>query len=335
MTSPPAASEDSRRAIVRWGVLGTANIAAKAFLPALHEAGGRAMVVGSRSPGHAADWAAAQHVGRIDSYAGVLSATDVDVVYVALPNDQHAMWVGAAIAAGKAVLCEKPLALDGQEAAELLRTVGEDALLWEAFVFPFHPQTELIVGLISAARIGDLREIVAEFHFEIGRPNNIRLQLERGGGALYDVGCYPIRLARLLFRSEPLGVVASASYGDQLVDMDVAAVLDFPRETRLIMSAGMRRPPSTFTRIVGSEGELRISNPFHPRPHDTVELWLEHECTRIWHAAEGTAFRYAIEHINDVVGSGAPPRYRVIDDSLPQARALDLVRLAIAKGGVA
>ncbi len=314
---------------IRWGVLGTANIAARAFLPALRESGGVATAVGSRSVDRARAWAAENDVARAGTYESVVTARDVDAVYVALPNDQHARWTAAAVAAGKAVLCEKPLTLTAAAATDLLDAIGPDTHVWESFVFPFHPQTALITGLVADARIGGLREVVSEFHFDLGgATDNIRLQPVLGGGALYDVGCYPVRLARLLFDSEPVAAATRMSAEPGGVDLDVAAVLDFPGGRRLVLSAGMRRPMSTYTRIIGTTGELRVSNPFHPREHDTVELWSEGSLVETWPAAAGTAFRHAVDHIDAVIADGATPRHRAVDDSLGQARALDLVRAA-------
>ncbi|GIH20106.1 Gfo/Idh/MocA family protein [Rugosimonospora africana] len=355
---------------IRWGVIGTANIAAKAFLPALAAAGGRAVVAGSRSADRAAEWAKSNGVERGGSYTDVVTAGDVDAVYVALPNDQHATWAAAACAAGKAVLCEKPLTLDEVGAADLVATTGPDALLWESFVFPFHPQTALLRELIGGGRIGTPREICSEFHFTVESPDNIRLRPEHGGGALYDVGCYPVRLARLLYDAEPRAAVGAMGYGTAEVDLDVAAVVDFSggaqpepgfgggehphrvsggaqpepgfggggrgdSERRLVLSAGMRRPFSTFTRIVGTEAELRVTNPFHPEPTDTVQLWVRGRCEQTWGAAEGTAFQHAIEHIHGVLRGEHRPRHRAADDSVPQARALDLIRAATADAAAA
>lgn len=308
----------------RWGVLGTANIAAKAFLPALREAGGRAVVVGSRSPERGAQWALANDVARADTYAEVLKDPLVEAVYIALPNDQHAQWAAAAVAAGKVVLCEKPMAMDAAEAADLLAQVGSDALLWESFVFPFHPQTALVTGLMADGRIGTMSEIVSEFHFTVGQPGNIRLQAELGGGALYDVGCYPLRLARLLAGREPSAARGSTDLDG--VDLDTAAVVDFPGRCRLLLSAGLRRPASTFTRIIGTEAELRVSNPFHPLSTDSVELWAHGERVQSWPAANGTAFRYAVQHVHGVIAGEVQPLHLATVDALPQARAMDLVR---------
>ncbi len=309
-----------------WGILGTANIAARAFLPALREAGGRAVVVGSRSGGRGAEWASENQVERSSSYEAVLSDPEVQAVYIALPNDQHTQWAAAALAAGKVVLCEKPMALDAAQARALLATIPSGGLLWESFVFPFHPQTTLITGLIADGRIGDLSEVVSEFHFQVGSSTNIRLHAERGGGALYDVGCYPLRLGRLLFGTEPLRGRGSAVFDG--VDRDMAAVVDFP-DGRLVMSAGLHRPASTFTRIIGTAGELRVSNPFHPRAADRLEWWVGGSMEQTWPAAAGSAFQHAITHLQSVISGDVLPQHLATHDALDQAVAMDLVRAAI------
>jgi xylose dehydrogenase (NAD/NADP) len=311
---------------VRWGVICTANIAAHAFLPALRAAGGLAVIAGSRTPSRAASWAAENGVLAGGSYEDVLAA-EVDAIYVALPNEQHAEWAAAACATGKAVLCEKPLTLDETDTAALVALAGPDALLWESFVFPFHPQSDLLLSLIGD--LGPLREITSEFHFTVGRPDNIRLRPEHGGGALYDVGCYPLRLARLLFGSEPVAALGSSFTGASGVDLDTAAVVDFPDERRLVLSAGLRRARSTVTRIAGSTAELRVTNPFHPTAEDTVQLWADGTCRQTWPNGDGTVFQHAVEHIHRVLRDGETPRHLAGTDAVPQARALDLIRAAV------
>lgn len=112
----------------------------------------------------------------------------------------------------------------------------------------------------------------------------------------------------------------------------MAAVIDFPHARRLVMSAAMRRPMSTFTRIVGTTGELRVTNPFHPTARDTVELWVGREHVETWPAASGSAFRHAIDHIDAVVLGRTTARHTAVQDAVQQARSLDLVRAAATTG---
>ncbi len=310
---------------IRWGILGTANIAKRAFLPALRQTDGVPARVGSRSPERGQAWAAENGLDGAASYEQLIAADDLDAIYIALPNDEHVPWTARAIAAGKAVLCEKPLGLDSRAVRDLVATIGPDARAWEAFVFPFHPQSALIAGLIADGAIGDAAQIVSEFHFALTATENIRLNREQGGGALFDVGCYPIRLGRLLFGEAVAGAgIATNNAGG--VDVDSAGVLDFGPSQRLVWSAGFRRPASTFSRIVGTEAELRVSNPFHPTASDSVQLWRDGELKQSWTPAPGAAFEHAIRHIHDVLREGAAPRYRISDDGIGQAAAMDLAR---------
>ncbi len=313
---------------VRWAVLGTANIAARAFLPAMRAAGHVAVAVGSRDPGRAAAWAAENRTGRAVGYEEAIAADDVDAIYIAVPNDQHVHWAARAAASGKPVVCEKPLGLDTGQVDGLLAQVG-DALLWEAFVFPFHPQTELLARLSApGGPIGGVREIMSEFHFRVTRTENIRWHAARGGGALLDVGCYPIRLARLLLGTEPESAVADAVAAESGVDAEFAAITMFPDARRLMFSVGMRRAPSTYTRVIGDDGELRVSNPFHPTDNDTVELWRDGKLAQTWQAHPARAFQHAIEHVAGVLAGTAAPRHLAATDAPGNARALDLVRAA-------
>lgn len=314
--------------MTRWGILGTANIAARAFLPAVRAAGGVATVVGSRTPARGRTWAAEHGVRRAGNYAAVVEASDVDAIYVALPNDQHVEWATAAAATGKAVLCEKPLAPRPDELAPLL-AVADGRPVWEAFVFPFHPQTELLTRLV-ADELGGAVEIHSEFHFRVRRDDDIRLSPQRAGGALHDVGCYPIRLARLVFGAEPVQAAGTAWWAESGVDAEVAALVDFPGERRLVLSAGLRQGLSTFTRVIGRNGELRLSNPFHPTASDRIEVRGPDGLVHEWRAGGAvTAFEHAVRHVHGVLRGEAAPRHGVADDALGQAGALALVRDAL------
>lgn len=316
---------------VRWTVLGTANIAAKAFLPAMRATGAAAVAVGSREPARASAWARDNNVVAAFSYQEAID-TPANAIYIALPNTEHVRWAKAAVSTGRAVLCEKPLGVNEADVNDLLSVCGTDTLLWESFVFLFHPQTALLQRYIDNGAIGDLSEIVSEFHFLVDSPANIRLQSNLAGGALNDVGCYPIRLARLLFGAEPdrASALSFQSEADGSgVDLAVAGTCDFPGERRLVFSAGLRRRMSTHTRIIGSKGELRVSNPFHPRAGDTVELVTEESSRTVWTNDGTTAFQYAVGHIGAVVRRQARPRHLAVDDALKNARALDIVRAAM------
>ena len=192
---------------IRWGILGTAGIAESSFLPALRQVGdGVPVSVASRDGARARSWAAEHDVARgVAGYEQVVADPEIEAIYIPLPNGLHAEWTIAALEAGKAVLCEKPLCVTPEETRRVLGAAEAASVpLWEAFVFPFHEQIDRVRDALAGGQIGEVREIVSRFfHLLPDDPQDIRVSAELGGGSLYDVGCYPIRLARSLFDTEP------------------------------------------------------------------------------------------------------------------------------------
>ena len=309
---------------VRWGVMGTANIARGQFLPGLRHAGGMAEAVASRDGGAAERYAAEHGIARaLAGYQTLIEDPDVDALYIALPNSLHAEWTIAALQAGKPVLCEKPLTgslADTQRVLDVARQTG--TLLWEAFVFPFHDQMARVRAALASGVIGELREIHSDFHFKVARPDNIRLSRDLAGGALNDVGCYPIRLAVELFGRAHLSAWGSSVPGGDGVDLESTAVLGYGEGRNLVLSCGMNRRYDTFTRLLGSDGEIRMSNPFHPSDGDRLEI-LGRGSESIAAAPTGEpSFSAAIRHIQAVLAGTDEPRQLAIDTSLPTAQAL-------------
>jgi predicted dehydrogenase len=309
---------------VRWGILGTANIARAAFLPAVRHAGGTAAAVASRDAESAQRYASEHGIARaLAGYQSLIDDPAIDAVYVPLPNTLHADWTIAALKAGKPVLCEKPLTgnlPDTERVLEVARQTG--TLLWEAFVFPFHRQLALVREAVEAGAIGDLREIQSDFHFLLTRPDNIRMFVDLAGGALNDVGCYPIRLALELFGEEHRSAWGTAVAGGHGVDVESVAVLGYSNGRRLVLSCGLSRRYDTFTRLLGTDGEIRMSNPFHPSEADQFEV-IGREITTSPAVVGGEpSFTAAIRHIQAVLRGAEEPRQLAIDTSLPVARAL-------------
>jgi predicted dehydrogenase len=309
---------------VRWGILGTASIASGQFLPAVRQAGGVAEAVASRDAGAAERYAAAHGIARgVSGYQTLIDDPDVDALYIALPNSLHAEWTIAALHGGKPVLCEKPLTgslADTQRVLEVARRTG--TLLWEAFVFPFHDQMARVRAALASGAIGDLHEVHSDFHFRISRPDNIRLFPELAGGALNDVGCYPIRLAFELFGRAHESAWANCVPGGHGVDLESIAVLGYGNGRSLVLSCGMNRRYDTATRLLGSDGEIRMSNPFHPSGGDRLEI-LGRDTESVAAAPLGEpSFTACIRHIQAVLSGTEEPRQLAIDTALPTAQAL-------------
>ncbi|HUA31231.1 MAG TPA: Gfo/Idh/MocA family oxidoreductase [Streptosporangiaceae bacterium] len=310
--------------LVRWGIIGTANIARAQFLPGLREAGGDAAAVAGRDLARAEQFAEANKIGRaVEGYQRLIDDPEIDALYIPLPNSLHAEWTIRALEGGKPVLCEKPLCgtlPDTERVLETARRTG--TLLWEAFSFPFHPQLERIAALVADGAIGELMEIKSNFHFQIRNPANIRLSGALEGGALLDVGCYPVRLAQEFFGPDPVSAWARSTWGGEDVDVDTWGVLDYPAGRRLLLSSGFGRSYDTFTTLEGTAGQIRITNPFHPGKGDSYELVAAGAEPRRFPAADEASFAALLRHINAVLSDKTQPRVLAVDTSLPLARAL-------------
>ncbi len=311
---------------VRWGIIGTANIALGQFLPGLRSAGGVAAAVAGRETARTEQWASDNGVERaVTGYQRLIDDPDVDALYIALPNSLHAEWTLRALEAGKPVMCEKPLCGRLPDTERVLAAARQiQALLWEAFVFPFHPQMAAIEKLVADGAIGELVEIKSNFHFMVTNPANIRLSRELEGGALNDVGCYPIRLAQLMFGPDHENAWARAVIGGDGVDVDTWGVLGYSHGRRLVLSAGMQRSYDTFSTLEGTGGQIRVTNPFHPGSADTYVVAAAGADPRTVSAGAGEpSFTAAIRHINGVIRGEEEPRMLALETSLATARGLN------------
>ncbi len=320
---------------VRWGILGTAGIAESAFLPAMREAGaGNAVAVASRDQSRAESWAVEHGVERgVLGYDQIVDDPTIEAVYIPLPNGMHAEWTIAALQAGKAVFCEKPLCATPEETEHVLQVARTaSGPLWEAFVFPFHEQMDGVREALSGGVIGEVREISSRFHFLLDDPEDIRMLAELAGGAIQDVGCYPIRLARLLFDDEPdpAGAIADAVWTGTGLDTELWAALAFPGDRRLVFSCGFRSRGDTLTRVHGTEGEIRMTNPFHPGTGDTFTVIRDDgDRTRSAAPAGERSFTPAIRHIHRVLRGREPASHLAVDEAQGNADAIaSLLRAA-------
>ncbi|HVJ85568.1 MAG TPA: Gfo/Idh/MocA family oxidoreductase, partial [Caulifigura sp.] len=216
--------------MIRFGLLGCGRITARGLIPGIKGSQTAELTaLASERPGVAAEWAR-EHGARksYTSYEAVLADPEIDAVYIPTTGETHAKWTIAAAEAKKHVLCEKPLAMDVKQAEEMAAACRQHGvLLQEAFMWRHHPRTKQALHLIQKGDIGPLRMIVASFSFDIDR-NDWRLRPERGGGAMWDVGCYGVNAARLFAGAEPVEVLAAAHWAPTGVDMTMQIALRFP-----------------------------------------------------------------------------------------------------------
>jgi predicted dehydrogenase len=260
---------------VRWGVLGCAAIALHKVIPAMQRSARCDVIaIASRSAERAAEAAGALGIPRsYGSYADLLADPDVEAVYIPLPNHLHAEWTRRAAEAGKHVLCEKPLAMDATEAAAMVEACGQaGVLLMEAFMYRLHPLWRRAHEFVSSGAIGELETIQAFFSYRNVDPENIRNITDYGGGALMDIGCYPINVARWFFGGEPDRVSAhvrrDATFG---TDVLTSAILDFAgRQATFTCSTQIEDDQRVH--LVGTAGRLVVEIPFNIPPDRPTRL---------------------------------------------------------------
>jgi predicted dehydrogenase len=251
---------------VRWGLLSTARIN-RSLIPAIRASRqGELMAVASRnqekSKAYAQEWNIPISYG---SYEEILASDQVDVVYISLPNHMHAEWAIKALRAGKHVLCEKPFALSTEEVDQMIAASRETGyVLAEAFMYRHHPQTRLVGQWIQEGRLGDISLVRGMFTFALttNRQSNVRLVPEYGGGALWDVGVYPLSYAQYIYGEAPETVAGTQWIGDTGVDETFAGQMSYSGNRIAQISCSFRNPFHTSVEIFGTEGHLVLNRPF-------------------------------------------------------------------------
>ncbi|HHX44284.1 MAG TPA: Gfo/Idh/MocA family oxidoreductase [Chloroflexi bacterium] len=246
---------------VRWGVMGCARIAVNQVIPAMLQAEGAAVqAIASRTLAKAQDTAKEFGIARAyGSYEELLADPELEAIYIPLLNHLHKPWSIAAVRAGKHVLCEKPIALSGQEAREMQAAREETGCyLLEAFAPRFGPVIQTAIDIISSGRLGELRTIHTTLSFVITPdPSNVRLQADIGGGALYDVGCYALNHQLMLAGRHPRSAWAKLEWSPRFhVDMSGAGVLDYGDGLFGTFDMGFTAQGSSYFRVVGTRGKL-------------------------------------------------------------------------------
>ncbi|MDD5468790.1 MAG: Gfo/Idh/MocA family oxidoreductase [Anaerolineales bacterium] len=265
--------------ILRWGVLGASHFACEKVLPAMQSCQ-HAQVIAIASRSMERSQQVTERFGIEKSYADyeeLLADPQVEAVYIPLPNALHVAWSKRALQAGKHVLCEKPLGLNANEAEGLLAEAHRHPHLavMEAFMYRFHPQWQRAKRSVEEGEIGELRAVHTTFTYYNVDPNNIRNRAEVGGGALLDVGCYPISLSRFLFDREPVRVSGSMELDPQFgTDRLTASLLEFDDGAATFLVSTQLAPYQRVS-IFGTQGRLEIEMPFNPAPYQPTRLWLQ------------------------------------------------------------
>lgn len=321
---------------IRWGVLGMANIARAALIPALQSARNAEVVaVASRDTERAFGTATRFNIASsYGSYEALLADPNVDVVYVPLPNTLHAPWVLKAIAAGKHVLCEKPLGLSAAECFTMAEAADAKGVkLMEAFMYRFHPQIDALVTLIDEGAIGELRHMHASFTFRLARPDNIRLQPDLGGGALMDVGCFCVNIFRTVTGEEPVDVSAIAHWHPNGVDDQLAGTLRFANGITAQFDCGLGMARRETFLAAGVEGVVELPRAFLPGEQPTTIMLRRGYNEGDQRTIAGVdAYRLMVEHFSDCVFTDTAPLFDAREAALNMRVIEALYRSAAAEG---
>jgi D-xylose 1-dehydrogenase (NADP+, D-xylono-1,5-lactone-forming) len=249
-----------------WGILGCARITRRGLIPGIAAStSGSLVALASRDVATARAWAEEFGIPKAyGSYQELLDDPAIQAVYVPFPNELHKPWVLAAADAGKHVLCEKPLALNAGEAGEMVAHCRKrGVLLMEAFMWRHQTRSLELLKLVQTGAIGELRLIRSSFSYPIA-PGDWRLDSARGGGALFDVGCYGVNTARLFAASEPVRTSAIAHQGNAGVDLSLTAQLEFPGGVLATIDCSFEQPFRCSYELVGSRGVIDVPDAYLP-----------------------------------------------------------------------
>ena len=292
---------------LRWGILATGNIAETFARAAEASSGNELAAVASRTEARAAAFAA-RHPGSRPhaSYEALLADPNVEIVYVATPHPHHVDWVIRALRAGKHVLCEKPMGLNHPEVMAMTDAAIESGrFLMEAFMYRCHPQTQHLMDLLAEGAIGEIAHIRATFGFRTAFDPSSRLFAnELGGGAIMDVGCYPVSAARLITGSEPIGISGHGRLTETGVDEWASAQLRFESGVTAQVATAVTARLDNAIEIYGREGSLKVPNP-----------WMSADADGNW------SFELFRDGRLELVEGHAPPLYVVEIDHVARCIA--------------
>ena len=210
------------------------------------------------------------------SYQALIDDPDIEAIYNPLPNHLHVPWSIRAAGKGKHVLCEKPIALTAREVRDLLEARDRSGVqIGEAFMVRTHPQWLKVRDIVGSGRIGELRLITGHFSYYRRDPGDIRSRVDWGGGALMDIGCYPITMSRWLFGAEPTEVIGLIERDPEMeIDRLTSGLLRFDKGQATFSCATQLVPYQTM-QIFGTSGRIAVEIPFNAPPRDECRSFVD------------------------------------------------------------
>jgi D-xylose 1-dehydrogenase (NADP+, D-xylono-1,5-lactone-forming) len=293
-------SGDMAAGEIGYGILGCGRITRRGLIPGIAGSkNGRLAALASLRPGVAAELAreVGGSVAAYDSYEAVIADPNVQVVYIPTTGEEHHRWTLAAAKGGKHVLCEKSLALNVAESREMVEACSRaGVLLQEAFMWRHHPRSKRAREMVRGGEIGELRLVCAHFSFDIDR-TDWRLDPARGGGAVWDIGCYGVNASRYFVGEEPRTIHSRARFWPTGVDMSMQIALQFPNDVLANIDCSFEAPFRCEVELVGTRGTITLPDCFLPPPEAKL---LVRKGTQPEDVAETVVFPVANQYIAQV-----------------------------------
>jgi predicted dehydrogenase len=321
---------------IKWGILGCANIARKAVIPGILGAENSELyAVASRSKEKAADFAEEFGAAKFyDDYDQLLADQEIDAVYIPLPNGLHKEWTIKAAAAGKHILCEKPLSgKNKSEAEEMFAAAQKNKVkLMEAFMYRFQPFVIKLKQMIEEGIIGEIKEIKSNFAFDISdREGDIRLNADLDGGALNDIGCYTVNISRYLMGAVPTKVAnffqKETAAG---VDLSGSAVLNFEDGRFASLYYSINSYNEQDLEVIGTEGIIRISGFFSKLEDNYFLLDKEGKVEKI-SVETGPHYQLELEAFAEAVLNDTEVPLQVETETFANLKVMDAMRRSAAE----
>ena len=293
---------------LRWGLLSTARINKALILPLRISKRNTLEAVASRSQAKADAYGREHKIKHAyGSYEALLADPEIDVIYNPLPNNLHSEWSIKAVEAGKHVLCEKPLALSLVDVDALASAADRTGkIIAEAFAYRAHPHMRKVKEIVNSGKLGKIKMVHGSFTFVISKNDDIRWDPAMGGGALWDIGCYPLSFARTILGTEPLEVFGWQVTSPSGIDEVFSGQLRFPGEIYFQLDCSFKIPEHVFMEIVGDEGTLNIPQPFNTAARKNLYLTRNGKTSTI--VVKGPdPYLAEVENFADGVLLGKPP----------------------------
>lgn len=322
---------------VRWGILGVSvHYRLRVHNPLQTAEGVQLTGIASRSLDRAREAAERFGIPKFyGSYEELLEDPEIEAVYIPLPNTMHTEWVRKAADHGKHILCEKPFSMSAEETERTIAYAREKGVkVMEAFMYKLHPQWRHAKALVGAGEIGEVQAVHVFFGYNNPDPTNIRNQLEMGGGAVPDIGCYAVSSSRLMMGKEPKRVVSLITRDPELgTDVLSSAILDFGGGARANITVGTQVFLQQHVQVFGSAGYLSIEVPFNTFPDVPGRVTVINGIgKRVVETEVNDMYRIEFEEFSRAVRKGTPVPVDPAD-AVANQKVLDALYASEEKGG--